>query len=291
MNRARWSVGILILMLAVSTLLVMSCNEPDEFNADELWKLEDFAENFDYARNTVSMMNRMYKAIENAKQNLGANPEAVPFDEVLSDGWSEESSLPGWYERSAVSGGFREYIRFDHNITPPSDIAPVKAEYYRFFSDTIHVPEGSFPYVVADSVSLSYAADGANISKLQGEALYINLDYLQRNTGNNQFISAGMLNEWQGSVNNLSPEIGNPKGEYLIEKLEGDRSITRIDIITEHVTLPVRMEIQIRSNATGEGTVWVKGEKRIDLVFDEYFLEFHGKATWRDGSNIATWTF
>ncbi len=291
MNRARWSLLSLLVIVAAAALFSAGCNEPNEFNADELWKLEDFAQNFNYADKTIQMMNTWRTDMDYAKSTLGAANGAIPFDQVLPIGWSENSDLAGWYQRNSAEA-YTEYIRFDENLTPPTDLYPVKVEYYRFSEYTQEYSTGTLDYSTGDSVSLAYTYDGANVSALEGTAYFMDVDVLYQTSGTSSVTGAGMFNAWQATLSNLSAQVGNPAGTYSIAyNSSTQRSVTRIDIISDAVILPVRIDITMRANSTGEASIYVKGEHRADINFSGYDTEYHGTATWREGHSTVTYTF
>ncbi len=94
MNRYRFFKPICCcLMLGCSVMLLSSCEDTKEFNADELFSLEDMARDQDYADALINMMNRWRVGINRAILNLGANPQAIPFNETIPEGWSRFSTM------------------------------------------------------------------------------------------------------------------------------------------------------------------------------------------------------
>ncbi len=274
MNLARVvTIGIIISLFAV-LLTFVGCNEPDEFDITELFTLEDFATDWNYAVEYWSMMQRFRKEKGIAVAQMGGTPGAIPFQEVLPQGWSEVDAgndFEGWFIRSG-SSGIDEYLRFDHNIAPPDDIQPVKSEYYSFKEDSVYLGtlERELSMTYADSMSLVYADGGLNTTQLDARALYLNLEVVFSGSGINT-TGAGMLSEWRADITGLSTDVDNPAGTYTITG-----TTTIIALNETPVILPVEIECTMRANSSGEAVIKVKGEERVRVDLTGYDTYYRG---------------
>ncbi|MBZ0265551.1 hypothetical protein K8I28_12875 [bacterium] len=110
--------GILMLALFLGILSFSGCTEVKEFDADELFSLEDMASDIDYAVQLLTMMNRWRPNIEFAVEHLGANPNVIPFSELVPEGWSEydipvslRDSVTAATEADAIIPGVEDDLR------------------------------------------------------------------------------------------------------------------------------------------------------------------------------------
>ncbi|MDP8285554.1 MAG: hypothetical protein RAP03_02715, partial [Candidatus Electryonea clarkiae] len=161
---------------------------------------------------------------------------------------------------------------FDHSITAPDEIKPVKGEYFRFNLDSLSV--GTYA-AFGDSFSVIYAENGRNITVLEGEASYIDTRVLFRGSGGvgNFSGAAGMFNVWNAKFENLSAEPGLLAGQHRIE------GVTQINDLNDEIDLDVVINLNMRANSSGEATIWVEGIKRVEIDFSGYDVHFRGKVS------------
>lgn len=153
-----------------------------------------------------------------------------------------------------------ELIRFDFGIPENPNLSPRKLEYMDYDNNSILDPDAP-RIVTGDSLAIYYADNYQNISELEGVGNYSSVRVVFYSQGSSEFTrGAGMVNVWYLDMTNISPEPGNPMGEF---SFHGTTTITDLE---NEVVLQVEGNVSLRSNAHGNATLRVNGGKNPDCI-------------------------
>lgn len=273
------------LLLALLAMLLMvpliGCNEESDFDPEELFSIEDYATDSDYAVSYIIMMNDWTEAMRKAKGYLDTNVEGLTFTESIPAGWEmvdpERDTYPWpqgifgdeWYVKSFQDTEF-EFISVNREVPGDNDLDPARIDYMRLeFLASVY--GGNLG--VGDSVGVEYSDNFANPSALTGGGgFWNNILVTAQDAPTDIAAYATMTNIWHGDFTNLSPELDNPQGEFSVA---GQTVLVRADL-AEQATLNVSIEASVRSNAKGEATIRVNGIERARVIFEYYDTFFHG---------------
>jgi hypothetical protein len=289
MTQTHWLRGLtVVLMSGLLLLLAVGCNESADFDPRTLFSIEDYAQDQDYAINTIGMMNSWRMSLRSAQKQLDTNVDGLSFLEAVPPEWtqndpSDQTALwyfpflsvenqwldDQWYYRSYQDAAY-EFTSINRDVPAGTELNPAQAAYMRL-SFLVSPLGGTF--AVGDSVSVEYADDFTKESELRGDAMFWNSDAVQASSAPTDLASyASMSNVWGGSITNMTPDPNNPQGDFDIS---GVTQIVRADLL-EQATLGVQINASIRSNGRGEATIVVAGETRAEIVFVSYDTRFHG---------------
>ncbi|GBE30491.1 hypothetical protein BMS3Bbin04_01526 [bacterium BMS3Bbin04] len=307
MSQAHWLRGVIAVLLGGMLLFVaLGCNEESNFDPSELFSIEDYAQDQDYALNFIQMMDSWHKSTKEAKGFLETNVEGLTFLEYQPDYWQNVDPSSRSYIWSTLfmldpngSGDpndpfayipadddaqlfnsdwwFRSYqdveyklIALDRSVSQTAAYAPAEISLMNLVFQA-NPYGGSF--AMGDSVSVWYTDDFSNPSALEGSSMFWNRSLVQAQEAPTDIASyANMSNAWGGTMTNLHPDPNNPQCEFDVS---GVSVLVRADLV-ETATLGVSIEASIRSNGRGEGVVYVDGEKRTEIVFEYYDTAYHG---------------
>lgn len=269
-RRSRVSLLALTILAMVALVAFNGCNDEPDFNVDELFTLQDYARDTDYATALIDMMNNWQVHSDEMLSYLGGRVDAPNFGENPPVGWvqSEVQGFEDYYERRFPDGSV-DIVGFNIGLTdPPEDISPVKVDYVSVKSvDFV----GGVSANLGDSLSYWYADDYENLAEVEGTGSFIDLRVVFFGSGS-AFGGAGMLNQWNVEMSNVLADPNAMQGNY---ELTGTTTI--VDAQTqEELPLAVEAEISIRPNGTGEAAIYVEQEERARIVFTRYDTAFHG---------------
>lgn len=290
LNRLWLRGGLVALMSGFLLLLAAGCNEGTDFDPNDLFSIEDYATDQDYALVFISGMNQWRESMQTAKGWLDTNVEGLSFIESVPPGWSqvdpENTSYPwaieggpevqpfdeNWYFSSFQDAGY-ELAAFNQGVPDGTTLDPARVEYLRLrytitpFGDKIGFGNG---------VELAYTDNFQNPSMLNGNGFFANSFLVTAQEAPSDVAAyASMVNQWNAQMTNVSPTLGNPQGEYV---LTGVTDLVRADLV-EQAQLSVEGHASIRSNAKGDATVFVEGEERARITFTFFDTSFHGYYT------------
>ncbi len=289
MSQVNWLRGAsAVLMSGLLLLLAVGCNEGTDFNPGELFSIEDYAQDQDYAFNALWMMTSWHRSLTSAKKYLDTNVEGLSFLESIPPEWTQNDPSDGsllwnidgfpdefqwlddqWYYRSYQDATF-EFVDVNRGVPNDNPLDPAKIG---FMELSFQVNPFGDTFGVGDSVSVEYDDDFQNPSVLRGQSMFWNSDVVQASSAPSDLASyASMNNIWGAEITNMSADPNNPQGEYLVT---GQTILVRADLL-EQATLDIEVEASIRANGRGEATIVVDGETRAEIVFESYDTYFHG---------------
>jgi len=289
MSQVNWLRGATaVLMSGLLLMLAVGCNEGADFNPGDLFSIEDYAQDQDYAFNALWMMTSWHRSLISAKKQLDTNVEGLSFLESIPPEWNQNDPSDGsllwnfegypdefqwlddeWFYRSYQDATF-EFMNVNRGVPAENALDPAKVGYMRLSFQAN--PYGA-TFGIGDSVSVEYDDNFQNPSLLRGQSMFWNSDVVQASSAPTDIASyASMNNIWGAEITNMSADPSNPQGEYHVT---GETVLIRADLL-EQATLSVDIDASIRANGRGEATIVIAGETRAEIVFESYDTSFHG---------------
>jgi len=271
--------------------LMTSCNDPEDFDPEELFSLEDYVTDQDYLVLLLSTMNRWYDDTNAAKGYLDINASAVPFSESVPPGWDllSETNLvsqpgdtvqtifdligPEWFVHTVQDAEYN-IVRFNYGIEDDAVADPSLVEYGTLYSEMTQ--EGNTH--VSHIVGLAYQNEYTNKSLLLGGANAgdVTLVFATAGGGGNFITSPAVFSsQLYLNIDEMSSRLDNP---LLLGTLTGIANIRRVGSF-DTIDLDVTADINIRSNGRGDASLSIDGVERVRVNFDYIDTRYHGTYT------------